>query len=122
MGMSGTAYRRTQEAATASLETGSAWQDKALPVSQWLGRGQGLHSAQWDPGVATLASLMEEANQLLTRLSSAEIAYSPESGMALATAGVRHGNVFPEEQLWGLLQRVRALHDTLVSVQQGTTK
>ncbi|MBF0096591.1 MAG: hypothetical protein HQM04_08540 [Magnetococcales bacterium] len=119
MGMSGTAYRRTQEAVAASFEAGDVWQGKSLPVSQWS--GQGLRSAQWDPGVATLASLVEEANQLLTRLSSAEIAYSSEGGMVMTTASLP-GKIFPEEQLWGLLQRVRALHDTLVSVQQGTAK
>jgi hypothetical protein len=121
MGMSGTAYRCTQEA-TANLEAGDAWQGKALPVSQWLGQGQGVRSARWDPGVATVASMVEEANQLLTRLSSAEIAYSPEGGMVMSTTGSRQGGVFPEEQLWGLLQRVRALRDTLVSVQQGAAK
>ncbi|WP_130471147.1 hypothetical protein [Candidatus Magnetaquicoccus inordinatus] len=121
--MSGTAYRRAQITQTANCAVGSSWEGAALPASDWSGAGQGLHTAQWDPGVATLASLVGEANLLLNRLSSAKISPSAEQeGVLLCSTDSSQMTAFPEEQLWGLLQKVRALQQTLLNDHYSTSE
>ncbi|MBF0183680.1 MAG: hypothetical protein HQM06_04710 [Magnetococcales bacterium] len=124
MGMSGAACRRSRERKTVKAATFAGWRGEAQPVSQRESEEYGLQPTQWGAGVATVASLVDEANLLLARLSSVEVALSAENGkgVLISVAGAAPCASLPGEQAWGLLEKMRALQQMLTGEQSSASE